>query len=113
MLSFLTLAASDAIAISPGCLPGGLPTTPGPDAVARTFAWGSSDYFHGDVWRVTCADVEHGCTAFRAIPQIGEPLVAREVSTSSKAVNTHRAIRTDASRSFRSAMTCSLLRQLR
>jgi hypothetical protein len=76
MLSFLTLAASDAIAISPGCLPGGLPTTPGPEAVARTFGWGSSDYFHGDVWRVTCADDPNTVALlFRAIPQIGEPFV--------------------------------------
>ena len=54
--SFLGLAASDAPAISAGCLPGGFPATPGPDALARTFTTLADDVFRGELWRVVCAD---------------------------------------------------------
>jgi hypothetical protein len=53
--SLLLGLAGEAHAISAGCLPGGLPATPGPDAVGRAFAW-FDEVFRGDVWRVACAD---------------------------------------------------------
>jgi hypothetical protein len=71
LLALLLSVPSPAQAISAGCLPGGFPTTPGPDAVGRFFAW-FSEPFRGDVWRVTCADDPNQIAVlFRVVPQGG------------------------------------------
>jgi hypothetical protein len=74
-LLFLFGWAGEAGAISAGCLSGGFPATPGPDAVGRSFAW-FDELFRGDVWRVACADDPNQVAIlFRVVPQGSSPFV--------------------------------------
>lgn len=75
----LVLAAlTDAFAISATCLPGGFPTTPGPQAVGRNVTWGlgsSQDEYRIDVWRVACQDGSGAALLLRATPITSAPFV--------------------------------------
>jgi hypothetical protein len=59
VLALLTSYSTDAVAISPSCLPGGFPATPGPGVVSKNVTWGlgnSPDQYRIDVWHVACQD---------------------------------------------------------